>query len=179
MPAIPALNSRTNGEKHPDSCNLESKPYLWSGALPTRFAREPDLAVVFISAPYLDKHNEVREDRINSAWLLERQLIRAGVIVYNPLKTMHRPFSIGEGDESYWRKHRMSMLQMCDVLVVLEADGWQTSHSVRAEVEMAEQTGIPVFRVAKLCKVAEVVELAAKIRHLKRRASGSPLRAPR
>lgn len=103
----------------------------------------PEL-VVYLASPYTHREPMVMERRYAAALEAAAALTRAGWIVYSPIVHSHpmRQFGLG-GTWDDWSRVDLAMLARCDVLGVLTIDGWMESVGVAAEVQAAEERGIP------------------------------------
>ena len=47
-------------------------------------------------------------------------------------------------DYAFWETWCIEFLRKCDMLLVLMADGWETSVGIQAEIALATELGIPI-----------------------------------
>ncbi len=80
-------------------------------------------------------------------------LMRLGYVVYSPIALGHaivhadslrRDDPIGARDWKLWKEQATPFLERCDMVVVLEMDGWQRSLGVAWEIDWARTHGLPI-----------------------------------
>lgn len=106
-------------------------------------------SLVYLACPYSHPDPEVREARFRAANQAAAVLAAAGVHVFSPITHTHPILLAGDlpcGWE-YWEAYDRAVLDACRALVVLQAEGWDQSTGVRAEVTIAEQLGLPCYFV--------------------------------
>jgi hypothetical protein len=69
-----------------------------------------------------------------------------GVYVYSPIAHCH-PIVVAcdlPKGWDFWQKYDECMIDRCDALLVLKAQGWIDSKGVQEEVRLAKNRGIPI-----------------------------------
>lgn len=104
--------------------------------------------VLYLASPYTDPNPLIREQRFEAACKAAGKLMCAGQVVYSPIAHGHSieracPELAGR-DHDFWLAQCFAVLLRCTRLVVLTIDGWERSKGVAAEIEFAQQNGIPL-----------------------------------
>ena len=81
--------------------------------------------------------------RVYVATEFECKMLHAGFVVYNPLRVGHGIWD-QVPDDFEWLDYSCEFLERCDILLVLQQDGWSRSAGVQAEIALAKSLGIPV-----------------------------------
>jgi hypothetical protein len=98
--------------------------------------------VIYLASPYSHPDPQVREARFEAACRATADLIRAGEAVFSPIVHGHPLVRYGLPiDWSFWQRFDEEHLQKCDVVLVLQADGWRESEGVKAELALASAFG--------------------------------------
>lgn len=102
--------------------------------------------LIYLASPYSSKDSDIRESRYNWACSAVNDLISLGFLVYSPI--VHFAYVAEEYnlpmDFDFWQGINKAMLSRCQELLVLTIPGWEKSKGVQAEIEMAEEIGIPI-----------------------------------
>lgn len=112
--------------------------------------------MIYLASPYSHPDPDVRERRFDEVCRIAGALMAAGHQVFSPIAHTH-PIAVRcdlpKGWE-FWRKYDEDLLAACDWLVVAAMDGWQDSVGVKAEIQVALDTGkrISVCSVESLLK---------------------------
>jgi len=101
--------------------------------------------ITYIACPYTDADPNVRAARFEAVTRFAAKLIAAGEVVYSPISHSHAITRTGLPIEwEFWRRQDLTLLRASSGLLVYCLDGWQTSTGVQAEIEAAEEWGIPI-----------------------------------
>ena len=102
--------------------------------------------MIYLATPYSDPDPAIREQRFQRVNKVAARLMKAGWHVFSPISHTHPIALAGDLPEGwdYWESYDRMMLAMCARLCVLNADGWQTSVGVQAEIKLAQELGLPV-----------------------------------
>jgi hypothetical protein len=95
--------------------------------------------VIYLASPYTHHDPDVQEQRYRQAMAAAAHYIREGRVIYSPIVACH-PMALAHdlpGDWSYWQAFDRDIISRCDCLWVLCLPGWQHSHGVQAEIEIA------------------------------------------
>jgi nucleoside 2-deoxyribosyltransferase len=112
--------------------------------------KQPDTAtacptMIYLAGPYSHPDPAVREQRYREACRVTAGLLRAGRHVFSPIVHGHPLVEYGlPSDWEFWRRLDQEHLRRCDEVVVLMLDGWRDSAGVRAELQHAQELGLPV-----------------------------------
>lgn len=104
--------------------------------------------LIYLASPYSHSSPMVREQRFVAACRAAGRLMKAGEQVFSPIAHSH-PIEQYFEDETreghdFWLRQDFAVLQRCSRLLVLTLEGWEASKGVAAEIEFAQQNGIPV-----------------------------------
>lgn len=103
--------------------------------------------MIYLATPYAHEDPAVMERRFDAVTRFAGRLMQLGVLVYSPI-THNHPIATRidlPRTWDYWAQFDLAILATCSQLLVLKLDGWQKSTGVRAEIEYAEEHGIPVI----------------------------------
>lgn len=107
--------------------------------------------LIYLASPYSNPVSEIRVYRYKKAVECAADLIRQGYLVFSPIAHSHhiaqRLGKDFEGFES-WREFDLRMLTSCDILVIVEVEGWEESCGIKVELKKAHKLRIPI----KFCK---------------------------
>lgn len=103
--------------------------------------------MVYLASPYAHSDKDVCKSRY---WAAVKALAEAmqgqKVTVFSPIAHNHPSavrFDLPK-DWAFWRAVDFPFLEMCDMLVVLELEGWEDSRGINDEIIHAQELGIPV-----------------------------------
>jgi hypothetical protein len=100
--------------------------------------------MIYLSSPYTDPELEIRAWRFCAACQAAAHLMRSGHLVFSPVAHTHPISLFGLPTEwAFWERQDRALLERCDQLVVLMLDGWRESVGVQAEIQIANELGIP------------------------------------
>ncbi len=102
--------------------------------------------MIYLASPYSDPDPEIRGKRFYEACRYAAEIMRKGLVVFSPIAHTHQIAMAGNlpYEWDYWREVDTAFLERCNLVVVFTLDGWDTSTGVQAEIEIAEELGIPV-----------------------------------
>lgn len=95
---------------------------------------------IYVSIPYSHKDELVREERFELATKIAGELIENGNIVFSPVTHSH---IIAKQEINlpitwdFWKQQLISFIDWCDIVVVVNTDGWEESTGVKEEIEYA------------------------------------------
>ena len=72
--------------------------------------------------------------------------MQQGIHVFSPISHTHPIAEAGDlpKDWQFWKEYDLTFMQICRMLVVIKLDGWQESVGVQAEIQYANDLGIPI-----------------------------------
>ena len=105
----------------------------------------------YLASPYTHSDPTVREARYHAACKKAAELMLEGKVIFCPIAHSH-PISehMPDGcavDATLWKKQDEPYVAMCDEMIVLCLDGWETSRGVLHEINEAQNRGIPIIWV--------------------------------
>ena len=102
--------------------------------------------LIYLASPYSHPDPEVRQQRFETVCFVAANLMREGKHIYSPIAHTH-PIAL-KGDLpkgwDFWEQFDRKMLAACQELWVVMMDGWRESKGVAAEIQIANEMGIPV-----------------------------------
>ena len=102
--------------------------------------------LAYLACPYSHPDPDVREKRFRESNIAAARLMTAGEMIFAPISHTH-PIAV-DGDLpkgwDFWERYDRAILSCCHKIIVLRLPGWTESRGVRAEIEMAQEMGIPV-----------------------------------
>lgn len=103
---------------------------------------------IYVASPYSHTDATVREGRFKLIAKICARLFKDGKIFFGPILQSH-PLAIEGGiEETTWdmfSKFDCAWIDKCDEVWVMKIPGWEESVGVRAEINYAHNTGVPVF----------------------------------
>jgi len=105
----------------------------------------PNKPIAYLGPPYAHPDPEVRNFRVHAVTLMAFELRKQGRLVYSPI-THNIPLDrlVFFGDWQTWRDFDHGMLARCDKLLALQLPGCEKSKGLAAEIQFAQEKGIPV-----------------------------------
>jgi nucleoside 2-deoxyribosyltransferase len=120
--------------------------------------------LIYLASPYSHPNPAERKRRYDLACIAAAQLMNGAQIHGEPLAVfcpIAHSHEIGKllpeekaTDHQFWMEQDLPVLERCDVLLVLQIDGWDQSRGVKEEIFFARWKGIPV----EYCHLAAVGE---------------------
>jgi hypothetical protein len=115
--------------------------------------------LVYLALPYSQDPAVSFEEANRFAF----RLLYHGIMTYSPISHSHpisayRDAATGNSlgtDYKSWQRLAETMIDRCQLVIVLCNDGWATSEGVKAECKYAEKIGVPVY----LAKELSILEL--------------------
>lgn len=102
--------------------------------------------LTYLATPYSHDDANVMVQRFNIANRVAATMLKQGIHVYSPISHSH-PIAMQHGlpkGWDFWERHDRLIIEHCGKVVVLMQDGWRESIGVEAEIQIAEEMGIPV-----------------------------------
>lgn len=102
--------------------------------------------VVYLAGPYSHPQAAIREMRFEMLTKAAADLMLGGSVVYSPITHGHTVTTRHDLplEWDFWRRQSLAMLKGSDRLIVVMLEGWRDSVGVTAEVEHAQNLGIPI-----------------------------------
>lgn len=99
------------------------------------------MKLVYVAGPYRAATEYGVLENIRRAEKVALQVWLAGAACICPHK--NTAFFGGAADDRVWLDGDLEMIRRCDAIVLVE--GWQKPTGTKAEIELADSLGIPVF----------------------------------
>jgi hypothetical protein len=101
--------------------------------------------LIYLASPYSHDDPAVRKSRYEAACKATAYLIKQGHNVYSPIVYSHQLTEYGLGTEwETWSELDKAILRNATHLWVLQLEGWESSHGIQAELQLASLFGVPV-----------------------------------
>lgn len=101
------------------------------------------MKLCYLATPY-SKYADGLEAAFQLACRHAALLIRNGIPVFSPIAHSH-PIALGGGldplSHDIWLAADRPLMEACDVLVVVMAEGWEDSFGVRHEIDVFSRAG--------------------------------------
>lgn len=101
----------------------------------------------YLAQPYSHRDEPMMNYRYTTALAVTAKLTALGFMIYSPIVHDH-PVSRAASmktDYETWSVHCIDMVLRCDAVLVLMMSGWRESVGTKAEIEIAQTAGMPVF----------------------------------
>ena len=104
--------------------------------------------VHYLSAPYNHPDPEIRKQRYQLITAFAGKLIKEGTYVFSPI-THNVPIKEMEILTSWeeWKPYDLTMLSLCNQMIVYQLPGWETSRGVQEEIAFAKEKNIPIVEM--------------------------------
>ena len=96
--------------------------------------------LTYLACPYSHSSLRVRKKRFETVTMIAADMMKSGKFVYSPITHSHPMAVVGglPGNWEFWKDYDEAFMACCGKMVVLMLDGWEESHGVRSEIELAE-----------------------------------------
>jgi len=86
-------------------------------------------------------------ERFNKVSYVAGDLMKQGYCVISPITHSHTIAELQDmpKDWGFWKSQDLTLLSKCDILYVLQLDGWKESIGVNAEIEYAKDNDIEII----------------------------------
>ena len=93
----------------------------------------------------MNENKDVIHDRMEKIYKIIGDYIKNDVHIITPL-FMHEVVIRHEmpGHYRFWEKYCLNLLKLCDKMIVLRLEGWESSRGIAAEIEFCHNNGIPI-----------------------------------
>ena len=100
----------------------------------------------YLAIPYLHEKEAVMIMRANIADAVAADLMNKGELIYSPISSWHHVAMKHKLPRNweFWRELDRQFLKVCSGIYVITLKGWKESTGVTAEIELAEEFGLPV-----------------------------------
>lgn len=121
---------------------------------------------IYLSVPYSHDDEQIMERRYQTVSKIAWKLMNLGFTVFSPITHSH-PLEnvVGEREgHNFWMNQDLPYLRdFAGLVVLVKAEGWRESSGVTAELQLAQEQGIPIEAVDPL-EVMTVVGISGKKR---------------
>lgn len=102
--------------------------------------------LIYLASPFTHPDKDVERERFEAVAKCAARLMGEGELVFCPVTHSYPMHVLGGlcGTFEFWREWNLTILRRCDVLRVLQLDGWIESRGVRGEIEEAQLRGMPI-----------------------------------
>lgn len=110
--------------------------------------------LIYLASPYTSgepdpvRQNDEQLRRTAMVSRLAGKMLKRGYNVFSPIA--HSATIVENSHEpphDVWMRLDLEILKRCDVLMVFQLHGWDTSSGIAQEMELAEKHGIPICSV--------------------------------
>jgi hypothetical protein len=105
--------------------------------------------LAYVAAPYSDADPEVVTRRMQLFYKADAYLMNQGYVTVSPL--LKHPVVLQEktpSDWEYWQEYSETLLDACDIMIVIMLPGWESSKGVLGELKFCKENNIPVIFVS-------------------------------
>ena len=101
--------------------------------------------LVYLSAPYSDKNQDIVESRIATFCEIDAILCDKNIYTVSPLyKHLLFNYATLPSDWNYWKTYCETLILKCDKMIVIMLPGWEESVGVKGEIEFCKNNIIPI-----------------------------------
>ena len=115
--------------------------------------------MIFISSPYSSENPETVDLNYRVAAIVAADFCYTGHAAISPIVYGPQLISFKKMPNSweFWSNFCLSILQMCDRMIVLQMPGWKESSGVQSEIAFALKRNIPIiyFKIKNPAKYVE------------------------
>jgi len=101
----------------------------------------------YVATPYSHPSEHIRRSRFQAACDVTAMLLQGGTLALSPIAHGHPVACSNELPTGFdfWSKLSTALIARCNGIIVVLADGWERSVGIKAEIEIAEKFGLPLF----------------------------------
>lgn len=111
--------------------------------------------LIYIGSPYTHEDPFIMEDRYQKTLKATATLLKEGFHVISPVVHCH-PLSLKftlPPHFDFWKEYNLKILEKCDILLVLNIEGYLYSKGLKGECNFAKAKGIKIIQSYELpCK---------------------------
>ena len=107
------------------------------------------MTILYLACPFTHNDPAIREHRYRTSCIAAAKLMKAGIVVFNPLShsVPINEFLSSVDSHEFWMSMDLPILRRCDELLILGLEGWRESRGVRAEMFEAMALAKPVTQI--------------------------------
>lgn len=104
------------------------------------------MTYLYLASPYSSPDPSIRDRRASEALAATAWLLQMKRWVYSPIVHCHELAFVHElpTDAEYWQEYNHALLERSKGLLVLLAEGWESSVGVGEEIRYAKELGLAV-----------------------------------
>lgn len=119
-------------------------------------------SLIYLASPYTHEDPAIVDSRVEEVYRKVSDLMKLGYTVFSPIAHCHDMAKSCDlpTDWEFWNEYDKTIISRCDELWVLKLPGWQNSHGVKAEIQIAMELGKQIrylYIDEELPKLIEVV----------------------
>lgn len=100
--------------------------------------------ISYLACPYTHEHEHMQHQRYEQVTDVAAKLMLQGRVIYSPITSMHYLARRVKANQIDWLEHDLAILARCDILIVLQLEGWELSEGLKREIAFAEEHNIPI-----------------------------------
>ena len=105
------------------------------------------MSLIYLATPY-SRYPHGKDAAFFEASKMAAKLMLQGKKIFCPIAHSHSIETLGMNGEikdgDFWLEQDFAVLEACKELIVYKMQGWDTSYGVAAEIDFANERGIPV-----------------------------------
>lgn len=102
--------------------------------------------MIYLASPYSHPDAFVREERYLRAMKVLHGLLEKRIWTFSPIVHCHELKKVAAlpFEHKFWLDYDCHILKLCEKLIVLKIEGWETSRGVKMEMDFAAANNIPI-----------------------------------
>ncbi len=106
--------------------------------------------MIYIASPYSHPDPAIMQHRFEEVERFTAWALKLGVVAISPIVYGHEMAKKHElpTDAAWWAKFNRRLFNHCNLMYLLQIDGWIESRGVKMELEWAKEQSLPVLRFA-------------------------------
>ena len=105
---------------------------------------------VYLACPYSHPKKAVMAERFRLANIVAGQLMQKDYFVFSPISHSHpiaEVCNMDAIDHEFWLRQDAAIFIHCEIMMIVDIDGWRESYGVGCELEWAKTYDMPVVLV--------------------------------
>lgn len=105
-------------------------------------------SIIFISSPYSHSDKSIQNERFETACKLVAILLNNGKFPISPIIHGHPTTKYNvRGDWEFWRDYCYKLIDICDIVYVLDMEGWEESTGILSEIQYAKSLEKEIYLI--------------------------------
>lgn len=101
--------------------------------------------ITYLACPFSHPDPKVKEERLKLFYKVDANFSKQGLFTISPMNKV----ATAQAEEmpttwDYWEQFSYKLIEICDKLVVITIDGWESSPGVTGEINYAKMLGLKV-----------------------------------